>query len=65
MPKKATNTSNTTNISKPEYTSELKKDIEEIKEILKRMDSYLKILADDVLDTRKRNSPTSEELFGK
>lgn len=59
MPKKKTNT------SKPEYTSELKKDIEEIKEIIKRMDSYLKILADDVIDTRKRNSPTSEELFGK
>ena len=59
MPKKETNT------SKPEYTSELKKDIEEIKEILKRMDRYLKILADDVIDTRKRNSPTSEELFGK
>lgn len=59
MPKKETNT------SKHEYTSELKKDIEEIKEILKRMDRYLKILADDVIDTRKRNSPTSEELFGK
>jgi phage gp29-like protein len=62
MPKKATNISNT---SKPEYTSELKKDIEEIKEILKRMDGYLKILADDVLETRKRNNPTGEELFGK
>lgn len=63
MPKKETK--KVTNTSKPEYTSELKKDIEEIKEILKRMDSYLKILADDVLETRKRNSPTSEELFGK
>lgn len=44
--------------------SEIKSDLEEIKNILNEMSKNLKILS-DILDTRKRVFPSSEELFGK
>lgn len=48
---------------KIENKSDIKKELEEMKEIMKCMNNNLKILV-DFLETRKRISPTSEELFG-
>lgn len=48
---------------KIENKSDIKKELEEMKEIMKSMNNNLKILV-DFLETRKRLRPTSEELFG-
>lgn len=42
---------------------DLSKDLQEIKELLKQMNEYLKLLV-DFEETRKRIHPSSEEIFG-
>ena len=47
----------------PKKEEDLSKDLQEIKELLKQTNEYLKLLV-DFEETRKRIHPSSEEIFG-